>query len=309
MLDLLATGYPSIDTILPVSHCPPANDTGLLGALPEDIPQTYGGCGANVAVGLSRLGYRAGLATLLGADENGRAYLAHLNAEGVDTRDVQQVAGQRSSRNLLMEAPDGDYQNFYYPGAAAADWSGEVEFDAMPKARYALLTAGPLHYCRAFAQSARTHQVPLVWQLKASFATYPNEELATYWGDAPVIMMNAGEAVWLCEKLNVAEPRALLAGLTQCVIVTQGAAGALLYHIGGETRLPSFPLTETHAVGAGDAFTAGFLDGLLTGEGWVECARRGITLASFALSQRGAQDGLPNRRIYLERHREYWSSV
>ena len=144
MLELLATGYPSIDTILPVSHCPPANDTGLLGALPEDIAQTYGGCGANVAVGLSRLGYRVGLATLLGADEEGAAYLAHLRAEGVDTRDVSRVAGARSSRNLLMVAPDGEYQNFYFPGASAADWQGEIEFTAMADSRYALVTAGPL---------------------------------------------------------------------------------------------------------------------------------------------------------------------
>ena len=308
MLEVLATGYPSIDTILPVSHCPSANDTGLLGALPEDIAQTYGGCGANVAVGLSRLGYRVGLATLLGADEEGAAYLAHLRDEGVDTRDVQRVAGARSSRNWLMVAPDGEYQNFYYPGASAADWQGEIEFAGMADTRYALLTAGPLHYCRAFAAAALAYEVPLIWQLKATFATYPNDDLAAFWNQAPIVMMNAGEAVWLCKKLGLASPRDLLRGAARVVIVTRGAAGAELYFDDGEAHIPSFPLSETYAVGAGDAFTAGFLDGFLHGAGWVECARRGITLASFALSQRGAQSGLPNRATFEEKHQEFWST-
>lgn len=307
MLELLATGYPSIDTILPVSHCPSANDTGLLGALPEDISPTYGGCGANVAVGLSRLGYRVGLATLLGADEEGAAYLAHLQAEGVDTRDVKRVAGARSSRNWLMVAPDGEYQNFYYPGASAADWQGKIEFAAMADSRYALLTAGPLHYCCAFASAARTHDIPLIWQLKTSSSAYPDDVLDTFWKQSFIVMMNAGEAVWLCERLGVASPRDLLRGATYIVIVTRGAAGAELYFDGSsQARIPSFPLPETYAVGAGDAFTAGFLDGILHGVDWVECARRGVTLASFALSQRGAQSGLPNRATFQKKHQQYW---
>ncbi len=307
MLDLLATGYPSIDTILPVSHCPPANDTGLLSALPEDFSPTYGGCGANVAVGMSRLDYNTGLATLLGDDEPGAAYLAHLQAEGVDTRDVQLVVGERSSRNFLMVAPDGEYQNFYYPGASAANWQGEVEFAAMADARYALVTAGPLHYCRAFADTAHTQNVPLIWQLKTSSAAYPDEVLDTFWKQSSIVMMNAGEAVWLCERLGVSSPRDLLRGVTYIVIVTQGAAGAKLFYEDVEAHIPSFPLQETYAVGAGDAFTAGFLDGFLQQADWLECTRRGVTLATFALSQRGAQSGLPDRTTFEKKHKEYWN--
>lgn len=309
MLDLLATGYTGIDTILPVSHCPLANDTGILGALPEDIATSYGGCGANVAVGMNRLGYQTGLATLLGDDEHGKAYLAHLQGEGVDTRDVQLVAGERSSRTFLMVASDGEYQNFYYPGVSPADWQGEVEFNAMADARYALVTAGPLHYCRAFNDAARNHNIPLIWQLKTTTSTYPDEVLYRFWKQSFMIMMNAGESDWLCERLGAFSPRDLLRGDTTIVIVTQGAEGAKLYSIDQETLVPSIPLAETYPVGAGDAFTAGFLDGFLQQADWVECTRRGITLACFALSQPGAHSGLPDREAYWKRHQEFWSHL
>ncbi len=307
MLDLLATGYPSIDIILPVSHCPAANDTGLLAALPEDITPTYGGCGANVAVAMSRLGHQVGLATLLGDDTHGRQYLAHLQNEGVDTRDLRQVSGARSSRNWLMLGPDGEYQNFYYPGAAAADWYGEVEFTTMAGARYALLTAGPQHYNRAFAQAAQQHNVPLIWQLKSSFTIYPNSQLAALWEQAFILFANAGEARWLCEQLGLTEPTQLLRGATQVVVVTHGAGGAVLHTAERTERYPSPPVAVAHTVGAGDAFTAGFLDGLLSGAAWGECARLGITLASFAISARGSQSALPKRAQFEARHHEYWS--
>lgn len=307
MLDLLATGYTGIDTILPVSHCPLANDTGILGALPEDIPTSYGGCGANVAVGMNRLGHHTGLATLLGDDEPGKAYLAHLQEEGVDTRDVQLMARERSSRTFLMVAPDGEYQNFYYPGVSPADWQGDVKFAAMADARYALVTAGPLHYCHAFNEAARVHDVPLIWQLKTSTSTYPDEVLDRFWKQSFLIMMNAGESDWLCERLGASSPGGLLRGKTTIVIVTQGAAGAKLYTEDEETLVPSFPLAETYPVGAGDAFTAGFLDGYLQDADLVECTRRGNTLACFALSMPGAHSGLPDRETFWKKHQENWS--
>ena len=308
MLDLIATGYTCVDTIVPVSHCPPANDTAILATLPEEVPHSFGGCAANVTVGMNRLGHRTGMATLLGADEPGRAYLAHLQAEGVDTRDVQLVATERTARSFLLCAPDGEYQIFYYPGVAPTDWQGEFDFSTMAEARYALVTAGPLHFCCAFIDAASKHDVPLIWQLKTHTSIYPDEVLHRFWKQSFMIMMNAGESLWLCERLGAASPQDLLRGATSIVIVTEGAEGATLYVSDQAiTHVPSVPLADTYPVGAGDAFTAGFLDGFLQDADWVECTRRGVTLATFALSQPGAHSGLPDRATYWKQHLAYWS--
>src|SRR5918998_2939163 len=58
-----------------------------------------GGAEHNVAVGLSRLGHRAGFAGNLGDDEFGREILAFLRGEGVDV----------SRAELDAEAPTGLY--------------------------------------------------------------------------------------------------------------------------------------------------------------------------------------------------------
>ncbi|MFC1958641.1 carbohydrate kinase family protein [Chloroflexota bacterium] len=45
--------------------------------------------------------------------------------------------------------------------------------------------------------------------------------------------------------------------------------------------------------GAGDAFAAGFLYGLLTGKGLEECGRLGSIAAQFSITKMGARQGLP----------------
>ncbi|MBE0689864.1 MAG: carbohydrate kinase family protein, partial [Anaerolineae bacterium] len=78
MLDLLATGYPSMDHIVATSRSPAVGETALLDTPIDDDRATFGGCGANVAVALQKLGVRTGVAMVLGDDEAGTRYLAYL---------------------------------------------------------------------------------------------------------------------------------------------------------------------------------------------------------------------------------------
>jgi ribokinase len=173
MLDVLATGYPSLDYICQVSHTPAVGETGLLRSLPARY--SFGGCGANVAVGLARLGFRTGLAMVLGDDVSGQAYIEYLQQEGVDTRDITRLSQSQTSESRLYVNPEGEYQNFFYPGAADA-WQGELTLNTMIEARHALLTVGALHYNRQFVRLAWQAGVPLIWQLKADICESSPEQ-------------------------------------------------------------------------------------------------------------------------------------
>jgi sugar/nucleoside kinase (ribokinase family) len=128
MLDLLSTGYPSLDYICRVSHTPAMGETGLVRSPPSRY--TFGGCGANVAVGLARLGFRTGVAMVVGDDGPGQAYISQLQTEGVDTRDVIRLPRSSTSESRLYVNPEGEYQNFFYPGAADG-WQGELRLKSL----------------------------------------------------------------------------------------------------------------------------------------------------------------------------------
>ena len=54
-------------------------------------------------------------------------------------------------------------------------------------------------------------------------------------------------------------------------------------------------MTAVDTVGAGDAFTAGYLSGHLDGLDVADSLRRAVTLGAFAVSTRGDWEGLPRR--------------
>ena len=129
VLDLLATGYPSLDHIVRSSRCAGPGETALVDGVIDETRATPGGCGANVAVGLRRLGFATGVALVLGDDAGGHAFRDGLAEAGVDVRNVTLLAGERSSHAYLFCSPDGELQNFYFPGAADA-WRGDFVLTA-----------------------------------------------------------------------------------------------------------------------------------------------------------------------------------
>ncbi|HET6269257.1 MAG TPA: PfkB family carbohydrate kinase, partial [Arthrobacter sp.] len=90
---------------------------------------------------------------------------------------------------------------------------------------------------------------------------------------------------------------ALAAGLLERgvreVVVKRGAAGAGVHTADGRREAPAVPVTSIDTVGAGDAFTAGYLSALLDGEDVAGRLRRGTLAGAFAVSTAGDWEGLP----------------
>jgi sugar/nucleoside kinase (ribokinase family) len=78
-------------------------------------------------------------------------------------------------------------------------------------------------------------------------------------------------------------------------VVKMGAGGALMRNNGAIVRAipPSVDTIDT--TGAGDAFNAGFIDGLLDGKSGAECLRRGCVVGGLSTRAAGALRALPTR--------------
>ncbi|MBN2303113.1 MAG: carbohydrate kinase family protein, partial [Anaerolineae bacterium] len=120
-MDVLATGYPSIDYIARVSHSPGVGETALLRTVPDRFH--FGGCGANVAVALAKLGLSAGVAMILGDDRLGEDYSRYLVGLKVNVNNIIRLHGHKTSHSYLFLNENDQHQNFFFPGAAD-DWQG-----------------------------------------------------------------------------------------------------------------------------------------------------------------------------------------
>jgi sugar/nucleoside kinase (ribokinase family) len=87
-------------------------------------------------------------------------------------------------------------------------------------------------------------------------------------------------------------------------VVKLGSRGAAMRVADGVLRVRSPRVKVVDTTGAGDAFDAGFIDGLLDGAGGEECLRRGCVCGSLSAGAVGALRGLSNRHELQKCHEE-----
>jgi sugar/nucleoside kinase (ribokinase family) len=81
------------------------------------------------------------------------------------------------------------------------------------------------------------------------------------------------------------------------VAIKRGAAGALAGRGSERVSAPGFAVEAIDTTGAGDAFDAGFLAGLLAGEGLAACVRRGNACGALTTLHIGGSGGFDRARV------------
>jgi len=309
MLDVLTVGYPSSDLIMRVSRAPSPGETATILDKPTPNEPHPGGCGANIAVGLARLGLKAGVVAAVGNDPASRRYLARLSGEGVDVSGVLVVPEGDMAHCFLFVTPEGDHQTFYYPGVNAGKPPAILDRVTRTPVRWGVVTVAPREHSLKMAQAWNQAGVPILWSLRRDPQAFP-PELTCYLADVSrVAVMNDAEAEMVRDVLGLSHIRGLLSYSLEmaAVVITQGAEGCLVLENGGETRIPAVPPRRfVDPTGAGDAFCSGMLWGLVRDFSWTDAAKVGAVVASFVLERLGAQAGLPDASDVRARYLEFF---
>jgi len=101
-----------------------------------------------------------------------------------------------------------------------------------------------------------------------------------------------------------------LLGLTGCVITTVGEKGAIVTTRSEEIRIPAVPAERVvDPTGAGDAFRAGLLKGIVSGKDIQASARIGAVAAAYAVEQYGTQEHYFLYEEFLERYRRHFGKL
>jgi 2-dehydro-3-deoxygluconokinase len=279
------------------------------------------GAEANVAVGLARLGHGAAYIGRVGADGLGTAIVRRLRGEGVDVSqlivDDAAPTGVMFRERRALGAIDVVYHRTGSAGSrlSAEDVDRAADAGLFEVARWLHLT-GITAALSATARTAMTNARDRAREsgLRISLDVNLRRRLWTDEAAAPVlrellegvdvvlgsldelaVLAGAGSGTTADEAAALA---ARVGGLGPTVVVAKlGAAGALGWVSGGSTvRIPGIPvMTVVDPVGAGDAFCAGFIAGLLDGVELEAALRMGNACGALAVAAPGDQAGLPDR--------------
>lgn len=295
---ILCTGYPSIDYIAHVHRPEVAGGTRIIKR--HWTGGTAGGCAANVAVALSRLGLRTRVSFAVGSDEESGMYLERLEQAGVDVALVDRLKGEKMPRSYFFVDDTEECELFFDPAASRA-WEGPQNLD-LTGCRWLIVAVGPPRATQRFMREARRQGIPVVWQLKRDREAFPATAIQEYLAASEIVFANEGELQDLCHQLGVRAPADLLRFGPKTIVVTLGARGARLTDEHGTTEVCALPATPVDATGAGDAFAAGFLFGAYHQLPKLHCLRLGAVLASFVVEAWGCQSNLPSLEEAMQRY-------
>ncbi len=259
-----------------------------------------GGCASNTAIGLAKLGVEVATIGRVGEDEFGDFILGHLEKCGINTTGMKRDKDASTSFTFVSIASDGERAFLHTLGANAHFSLEDVDMDRVKGAKI-------LHIAGTFLMP-KIDGEPTARLLKEAKAAGVITSLDTAYNDrlpdwlsvlAPSLpfmdyflpsVEEARRVSGLREPEEVA--RFFLDRGVKVVGLKMGLDGAYVASKDEEVRVPIYQVETVDTTGAGDAFAAGFLQGVLEEWPLKECAKLGNAVAALVVGAIGTSAGL-----------------
>jgi len=271
---------------------------------------TVAGAESNVAVGLARLGHDVAFVGRVGDDALGRRALRELRAEGVDVDRVV-VDTDRATAVLVRDAPTVGTTEVVYHRAGSAGSAlrpADLDLTSIAGARLlhvtgitAAISSSAFEACVLAAETARASGTTVTFDpnVRRRIGTRDGWRtiVETMTPLADVVLVGADDASYV---LPDAERTAVATWFhrrgVDTVVWKDGAHGSA--EIGAHDDVveqPAVTVPVVDAVGAGDAFAAGWISGWLDGVDVRTRLLRAATSAASVVANVGDLPGLPDR--------------
>lgn len=262
------------------------------------------GAEGNVLINLSHLGHTTALVSAVGADPLGRLVTRTLAEQGVDTGHIRVDPTSQTGVFFKERLGDAERRVYYYrEGSAASRLSpGQLDLERLGTPKVLTLSGVTLGLGGSTGMAAAARRV-LAWatEQQSTVVFDPNlrpslwhgaravEEFAEILPHVDVLLTGRDELAALMPTLPPDDAARTLCdtGLT-AVVLKDGARGAVVYDGDRTTHIEPYPVGAViDPVGAGDAFAAGVISGLLHGWPVLDGARVGAVLGAHVVTISG----------------------
>ena len=298
--DVLCAGIIVADHVSsPIAHLPKAGEL----VLADQLLLTIGGCAANVAVDLVKLGVRAAVVGRVGSDVFGRIVADLLREQRVDVSLVQVTPGVDTSQTLIVNVAGEDRRFIHTFGANARFRAADIPLDRAKDCRilylggYLLMEGVKADELAAVFAAARQAGVKTVLDVvtPGPAGDYLSR-LEPLLPQVDVVMPNNHEAELITGEYDpILQAECFHRLGVKTAIITLGDRGAVLVSDGMRLRSETFQVPFVDGSGGGDAFAAGYMDGLLQGLDAEGCLRLGSAVGASCVRTIGTTTGVFTR--------------
>ncbi|WP_048109898.1 carbohydrate kinase [Methanosarcina barkeri] len=268
-----------------------------------------GGAPLNLAAHLAKLGAKPAVITAVGRDQLGKKLLSQAEAMGIDISYIL-IDKKRPTGTVTVELQAEGIPVFKINKGVAWDeiTPDEKEFEALSKEEWEVFCFGTL--AQRSEENRKTLQ-RLFSEIKAKYffydvnlrtENYKKEWILSSLKHTTILKLNEEEASiissFLSSTAGTCKPftsyKAFCHLITEnypeisVICISRGPRGAAVYHKGVYEEVGTTPVEVADTVGAGDAFSAGFLYTYLSGYGVSKAASIACILGTYVASKSGA---------------------
>lgn len=250
----------------------------------EKLRQSDGGTAGNIAYNLSLLGVKPTILGVAGIDF--LPYRSRLKSCGIDTSRIKIVPGEKTATaHIITDKADNQIAAFY-PGPLPANYANQA-LVSLPNPGLAIISADDKSRMLGYIDAYRLKGIKYIFDPGQSVIAFSKVELDRALSGAELLIGNDYE-ISLMSRILGGMP--VLKKLLPAIIITKGRQGSEIVTAKKKIKIrAAVSKNDIDPTGAGDAYRAGLIKGLLLGYDIEVCARLGSVAAVYAVEKRGTQ--------------------
>jgi ribokinase len=295
--DLVTVGHALVDIRIVVDRFPAPDEEAVV------LSQTWGagGSAVNTAIDGSRLGLRTAVIAKIGFDSFGRIIVDELLREGVDISGLRVSSTGRTGFTIVVIDRDGNIVMYGFKGVAEELDPSEVDNEIISTARYVHIASLRLDTSLKVAEIARKASAKISWDPGRVLAKKGLKELEKMIKSVDIVLVNKVEASSITglDIDKYRESAKILKDLgPELVVVKLGSRGVYAFGDGVDEEVPAVKVDRVvDTTGAGDAFAAGLIAGILRGYSLRKALLYANAVAALKITKLGSHEAPTHKEV------------
>lgn len=269
------------------------------------MSEKFGGTAGNIAYSLSLLRERPFIIATIGKDYQN--YFEWLGKNNIPVNGIKIIHEEFTAGAYITTDMADNQITGFNPGAMKYP-SGCTFENSDPENSITLIAPGNLEDMIEYARLCRGKNIGYICDPGQSLTKWEGETLTEWLNNSMALISNDYE-LEIIMKMTGMDRKGLL-GLTRIIITTLGEKGSLISTSESDIHIPVSKVSHVvDPTGAGDAYRAGLLKGIVMGRDIETAARMGTVAAAYALEKYGTQEHHFTYEDFIERYRSNFGEI
>jgi adenosine kinase len=264
-----------------------------------DLQQNFGGTAGNIAYNLALMNEKPTIIATAGNDFN--VYKKWLTKFKINLSLVKVVKSQPTAcAHIITDQADNQITGFH-AGAMLVS-VGRIPLRLIKKSQIAIVAPGNVSDMVNFSKQYQKASLPYIFDPGQAITALTSSQLRQCLIGSKVFIVNDYELSLTLKKISWTKRQLLQR--TEILVTTLGEKGSKIETRGKILKIPAaLPKNTSDPTGAGDAYRAGFIKGLVSGWPLEKTGRLAATVAVYTVEKYGTQTHKFSWGSLLKRYR------